>query len=60
MNNKFTERDNNDFCVIVNQIVRLQVASHVVLIRQCWRAIFARKKEDRGFHCKGPELRGQL
>ena len=23
-------------------------------------AIFAGKKEDRGFHCKGPELRGQL
>ena len=35
MNNKFTERDNNDLCVIVNQIVRLLVASHVVLIRQC-------------------------
>ena len=38
MNNKFTEGDNNDLCVFVNQIVRLKVASHVVLIRQCWRA----------------------
>ena len=38
MNNKFTETDSIHLCVIVNQTGCLQVASHVVLIRQCWRA----------------------
>ena len=38
MHSKFSERDNNDLCVIVSQRDRLQVSSHVVLIRQRWRA----------------------